>query len=117
VLPANPSPNKAGEIDDLKNLIHETAGRRPKVVWIRRNAREATGLDGNRFPAEAFPPLLLSTDWPCHSAWRLVTDYLEWQAPWLLQLNLERGMRQRLEQAAWQHPRFGSSRRSVTTRG
>jgi hypothetical protein len=97
--------SEAGDIDDLKILIHETAGQRPEAVWIRRTASEAIGLDGERFPTEAFPPLLLSTDWPCPSAWRLVTDYLDWQAPWLLQLNLERGMRQRLEQAAWQRPR------------
>jgi hypothetical protein len=97
--------SEAGDIDDLKKLIHETAGRRPEAVWIERNTRGAINVDGMRFPAETFPPLLLSTDWPSPSAWRLVTDYLDWQAPWLLQLNLERGLRQSLEQAAWQRPR------------
>jgi hypothetical protein len=97
--------SEAGDIDDLKDLIRHTAGRRPAAVWIERSAREAISMNGERFPAQAFPPLLLSTDWPSPSAWRLVTDYLDWQAPWLLQLELEQGLRQRLEQAAWLRPR------------
>ncbi len=97
--------SEAGNIDDLTNLIRHTAGRRPVAVWIERNATEGVCADGTRFRAEAFPPMLLSTDWPSPIAWRLVTDYLDWQAPWLLQLELETGLRQRLEQAAWQRPR------------
>lgn len=97
--------SEAGSIDDLHQLIRNTAGKRPAAVWIERNASEGIGADGERYRAEAFPPLLLSTDWPSARAWRLVTDYLDWQAPWLLQLELEPGLRQRLEQAAWQRPR------------
>jgi hypothetical protein len=95
----------AGDIDDLTNLIRQAAGRRPMAVWIERKTRESVSVEGKRFRTETFPPLLLSTDWPSHEAWRLVTDYLDWQAPWLLQLDLEEGLRQRLEQAAWQRPR------------
>jgi hypothetical protein len=95
----------AGDIDDLTSLIRKTAGRRPAAVWIERSTNEGISADGKRFRAGAFPPMLLSTDWPSPSAWRLVTDYLDWQAPWLLQLQLDQGLRQRLEQAAWQRPR------------
>ncbi len=97
--------SEAGDIDDLTRLIRDAAGRRPSAVWIERQTREGIASDGKRYRTEAFPPMLLSTDWPSPSAWRLVTDYLDWQAPWLLQLDLDQGLRERLEQAAWQRPR------------
>lgn len=97
--------SEAGDIDDLTGLIREAAGRRPVAVWIERGTRSGISHDGRRFRAEAFPPMLLSTDWPSPTAWRLVTDYLDWQAPWLLQLPLSQGLRERLEQAAWLRPR------------
>jgi hypothetical protein len=97
--------SEAGDIDDLTNLIRQSAGRRPAAVWIERKANESVTLEGVRYGPETFPPLLLCTDWPSPDARRLVTDYLDWQAPWLLQLNLEASLRQRLEQAAWLRPR------------
>ena len=97
--------SEAGTLDDLKNLISETAGKRPRTVWIERREGVAVTLDGERFPTQALPPMLLSTDWSSPAAWRLVTDYLDWQAPWLLQLALEQSLRRRLEQAAWRRPR------------
>lgn len=97
--------SEAGNIDDLRGLIRQAAGRRPAAVWIERGPAGGVCEDGKRISAETFPPMLLSTDWPSTSAWRLVTDYLDWQAPWLLQLELETALRQRLEKAAWQRPR------------
>ncbi len=97
--------SEAGDIDDLRRLILQAAGRRPVAVWIERGPSGGICEDGKRFPEEAFPPMLLSTDWPSTSAWCLVTDYLDWQAPWLLQLELATALRQRLEKAAWQRPR------------
>ncbi|MEJ2694144.1 MAG: hypothetical protein P8166_14150 [Candidatus Thiodiazotropha sp.] len=97
--------SEAGDIDDLRRLIRQAAGRRPLAVWMERGPAGGVCKDGKRIPAEAFPPMLLSTDWPSTPAWCLVTDYLDWQAPWLLQLELETALRQRLEKAAWQRPR------------
>ncbi|MCU7893166.1 MAG: hypothetical protein KZQ78_16900 [Candidatus Thiodiazotropha sp. (ex Ustalcina ferruginea)] len=39
---------------------------------------------------------------------QLVTDFLSWQAPWLLQLSLESEIRKQLESAAWKRPRESS---------
>ena len=62
-------------------------------------------MDDRDFTCDDFPPLLLQQDWPTRDQRRLVADYLAWQAPWLLQLELEVTLRKRLEQAAWQRPR------------
>jgi len=96
----------AGNIVDLTELIRKTAGRQPTALWIERSAdRTGVGMDGSDFSAEDFPPLLLSTDWTAEDDHQLVRDYLDWQAPWLLQLSLDNTLRRRLEMAAWQRPR------------
>jgi hypothetical protein len=96
----------AGSIDDLTRLIRQAAGNRPTALWVERTATgDGIGTDGRTFARDNFPPLLLRNDWPNREQRRLVADYLAWQAPWLLQLELDITLRRRLEQAAWQRPR------------
>lgn len=97
--------SEAGDSEDLAGLIREAAGRRPVAVWVERNANGGLDTEGESYAPTAFPPLLLSTDWPSPGERRLVADYLDWQAPWLLQLELDADLRRRLEQAAWRRPR------------
>lgn len=95
-----------GTIDDLTRLIRQAAGKRPIALWIERTpAGGGIGMDAGDFGQGDFPPLLLQNDWPSSSQRRLVSDYLAWQAPWLLQLNLDVKLRRQLEQAAWLRPR------------
>jgi hypothetical protein len=98
--------SEAGNIDDLTGLIRQAAGRRPSAVWVERSVSGGgIGMDGRNFDVAEFPPLLLQDDWPTEAQRRLVSDYHDWQAPWLLQLELDTELRRRLEQAAWQRPR------------
>jgi hypothetical protein len=98
--------SSAGTIDDLTRLIRKAAGKRPTALWIERTASGGgIGMDDRDFTCDDFPPLLLQHDWPTSDQRRLVADYQAWQAPWLLQLELEVTLRKRLEQAAWQRPR------------
>ena len=96
----------AGSITDLASLIREAAGKQPTALWIERLSNQTgRGLNGALFDAEDFPPLLLTTQWAEKEQQQLVTDYLDWQAPWLLQLELDIILRRQLEQAAWRRPR------------
>lgn len=98
--------SEAGTIDDLTGMIRQAAGRRPSAVWIERTpSGGGIGMDGRNFAGAEFPPLLLQDDWPNEAQRHLVADYHDWQAPWLLQLELDTALRRRLEQAAWQRPR------------
>jgi hypothetical protein len=95
----------AGNISDLAGLIREAAGKQPTALWVERLANRAgLGMDGTAFSAEDFPPLLLSTAWTAAKHHQLVMDYLDWQAPWLLQLPIDFALRRRLEPAAWRRP-------------
>ncbi|PVV17131.1 MAG: hypothetical protein B6D79_17150, partial [gamma proteobacterium symbiont of Ctena orbiculata] len=51
-----------------------------------------------------FPTLLLRECWNDAVQQQLVSDFLNWQAPWLLQLPLSPEIRIRLERAAWERP-------------
>lgn len=56
---------------------------------------------GRTLAAGEFPYLLLSTEWATENERALLQDFLDWQAPWLLQLqHLNREQRNRLEQVA-----------------
>jgi hypothetical protein len=80
--------------ETLAGLVRTAAGSRPAAQWFVRNAEgEGEGLAGlrlarvrRRLPPEAFPELLLRDHWPRERDSRLVRDFLDWQAPWLLTL-------------------------------
>ncbi|MCU7842500.1 MAG: hypothetical protein KZQ93_01525 [Candidatus Thiodiazotropha sp. (ex Monitilora ramsayi)] len=97
--------SEAGSISDLTTLIRQTAGQTPTACWFER-VTSGDGIDtnGTRLPAAAFPPLLLQSEWSKPKQQELVLDYFNWQAPWLLQLNLDDNLRRRLEPAAWKRP-------------
>lgn len=64
------------------------AGAAHGAGWFRREPDgSGSPLGGGRhLPRGAFPELLLKTSWPDPAAAALVRDFLDWQAPWLLQL-------------------------------
>ncbi|MCU7828838.1 MAG: hypothetical protein KZQ85_07190 [Candidatus Thiodiazotropha sp. (ex Myrtea sp. 'scaly one' KF741663)] len=97
--------SEAGETSDLAALIRQTAGKVPSACWYKRE-KSGCGIDaeGTRIPAEIFPPLLLQSAWSTPEQQRMVSDYLDWQAPWLLQLELDTVLRKQLEKAAWKRP-------------
>jgi hypothetical protein len=95
--------------DLLAGLIRAAAGARPAAQWFLRDAMgpgqglEGVGLDpawiGRHLPAASFPELLLRVDWPRECDARLVRDFFDWQAPWLLTLqSLSETSRANLEQ-------------------
>lgn len=100
----------AGEsaADCLERYVNGLAGPRPAAQWFERGARGSgrglrgiglpSALDGRTLPAEAFPALALAEVGHDEAYHRLVTDFLAWQAPWLLTLgHLDRATRGRLE--------------------
>jgi hypothetical protein len=97
--------SNSGSADDLCGTIRSEAGKRPCAIWIKRH-HQGNGISqhGEHFPAEAFPQLLLKDEWIDDNQHKLVADFIEWQAPWLLQLNLKPKLRSQLEKAAWRRP-------------
>jgi hypothetical protein len=95
----------SGDTETLSHLINHTAGRQSSAIWIKRN-RDGSGSDqqGKRYPNSQFPSLLLRECWDDAQQQQLVSDFLKWQAPWLLQLPLSQDRRTQLETAAWDHP-------------
>lgn len=103
----------AGQV--VEDLINAAAGARPRAQWFWRSSdgsgagQDGVAIDsaimGRTLAASEFPPLLLGTAWatPCQRA--LLEDFLDWQAPWLLQLqHIGREARARLEQLAARRP-------------
>jgi hypothetical protein len=94
----------------LERLVRTAAGRRLNRQWFRRGAEGGgeglahgapEGLAGRALPANAFPKLPLRTDWPDEEDGRLVADYIDWLAPYLLTLPaLDLALRRRLEARA-----------------
>ncbi len=95
----------------VARLVEAAAGATPGAQWFRRGddgAGEGLLMYGDgptpaarRLEPSAFPELLLRTDWPAADDARLVREFLNWQAPWLLQLqHLSGASRAALEQAA-----------------
>ncbi|MBI5039679.1 MAG: hypothetical protein HZB57_00215 [Gammaproteobacteria bacterium] len=95
----------------VEDLVNRAAGATPMAQWFQRDAKSAgTGLDGTRIDAKlngrrlesnAFPQLLLATAWAAPQERALLEEFLDWQAPWLLQLqNLSDTQRAQLEQIA-----------------
>lgn len=100
-----------GDAEKLKNLINTRAGDRAHTIWVQRNRSEhgycgdAKTESGELIAASAFPRRLLLESWDNMEDAGLVSDYLAWQAPWLLQLDVFDDKRRRLlEQQAWQRP-------------
>lgn len=96
--------------DYLTRHINARAGAQPMAQWFRRESDGAGiglqimgdvgALPGRHLPSAAFPPLLLATEWMDETHHRLAADFLAWQAPWLLALDMEAKLRGELEQHA-----------------
>jgi hypothetical protein len=100
----------SGDAGDLIRLIKSKAGKQSTAIWIKRNPDGSGGdRQGSRYPADSFPTLLLRDRWEDTRQQQLVSDFLNWQAPWLLQLRLDPEIRSQLEEAAWERP-FETSR-------
>ena len=100
-----------GDAEKLRTLINARAGSRTQTVWVQRaqsdNGCSGDGItaDGNVISAEVFPKRLLLEVWEDDSDKALVKDYLEWQAPWLLQLDhYNDDVRHTIELQAWLRP-------------
>ncbi|MBI5460649.1 MAG: hypothetical protein HY941_00500 [Gammaproteobacteria bacterium] len=108
-LSANAANACAGQ--RVEDLVNQAAGTPPAAQWFQRDAKGAgIGLDGIRIEAElkgrcldvsAFPQRLLATAWAAPAERALLEEFLDWQAPWLLQLqNLNDETRAHLERLA-----------------
>lgn len=97
----------------LERCVQRAAGPRPQVRWFRR--RDGGGGDGLEYSSpdrtlvkctlgkEAFPELLLRTEWESEQERELVRDYHAWHAASLLtHTDLSRATRATLERAACQ---------------
>ncbi|MEW8140862.1 MAG: hypothetical protein AB2776_05615 [Candidatus Thiodiazotropha endolucinida] len=95
----------SGDAEALACLIKNTAGKQSTAIWIKRKC-DGSGRDhsGNHYPGTLFPTLLLRDHWEDSNHQQLVSDFLKWQAPWLLQLPLCPETRTQLETAAWERP-------------
>lgn len=95
-----------GNSETLARLLARTAGKRPRALWVERVPIGAgVTSEGVLIPAERFPGLFIRTTWDAPDDEALVQDFLDWQAPWLLQLaDLAPDARGRLERAAWRRP-------------
>ncbi|MES9863571.1 MAG: hypothetical protein ABW157_15080 [Candidatus Thiodiazotropha sp. LLP2] len=97
--------SNSGDAADLSCTISTAAGKRPFAIWIKRHHKgDGSGQHGEHFSADEFPELLVRDKWKDDKQHRLVCDFLNWQAPWLLQLKLAPVLRKQLEQAAWKRP-------------
>jgi len=100
-----------GDAERLRRLINDRAGSRSRTLWVRRKktdlgySGDAVTESGEIIAAADMPPRLLLEQWDDADHQSLVKDYLEWQAPWLLQLdNFEDETRQAMELQAWKRP-------------
>jgi hypothetical protein len=100
-----------GDAEQLRRLINERAGRRSRTLWVRRQktdqgySGDAITDDGEIIRAADMPKRLLLEDWADAAHRSLVKDYLDWQAPWLLQLDsFDDETRHLLELQAWKRP-------------
>jgi hypothetical protein len=100
-----------GDAERLRRLINERAGSRSRTLWVRREksdygySGDAVTESGDIINAADMPPRLLLEQWDDAGHQSLVKDFLDWQAPWLLQLdNFDDATRQALELQAWKRP-------------
>lgn len=97
----------------IEQLVNAASGGTRRAQWFWRN-EDGTGIGqdgvnlhpdllGRTLADHEFPALLLSTAWATAAQRSLLEEFLDWQAPWLLQLqHLSRSTRARLEQCAAQ---------------
>lgn len=92
-----------GDAERLRKIVNHRAGAKPKAIWFKRNPDgSAVAEDGSTVAAFLFPPMLLLQKWDEKNNENLVSDFIHWQAPWLLQLHaLSDDERQNLEIHAW----------------
>ena len=99
----------AGEY--LSRYVNECAGPKPMAQWFHRQYdRSGIGMEGINIDAEMqerrlsvrlFPEYLLGTEYHDQAHCRLIDDFFDWQAPWLLLLPwLSNAKRERFEQLA-----------------
>jgi hypothetical protein len=97
--------SESGNASDLSGAVRTAAGKKPLAVWVKRNKEGGgSGQHGEQFSPQLFPPLLIREQWESRKQHKLVADFIDWQAPWLLQLKLPPQLRKHLEQAAWRRP-------------
>ena len=99
------------KIEALERLIRTHANKRQ---WFQRTPdgggtgleyRTAADLIGRQLSAEAFPQLLVRTDWEDRSDQAILDEWSSHMAPWLLQLqHIGDDTRSLLEQAASRNP-------------
>jgi hypothetical protein len=103
----------AGQV--VEDLVNAASGTSPRAQWFWRSSdgsgvgQDGVAIDstimGRTLAAGEFPPLLLGTAWASPRERALLEEFLDWQAPWLLQLqHLDRETRARLEQLAVNRP-------------
>lgn len=95
----------------LESRINAHAGPHISAQWFLRNEAGGCATGGcnirpewqeRQLAHEDFPELLVRSHWNDPVTCELVADYLDWLAPWLLQLpDLCETSRARLEKAAW----------------
>jgi hypothetical protein len=84
-----------GDARTLTEIINNKAGKSPQSQWFNCE------LLANEF----LPPFLIRQTWDNAEESALVEAFIEWLAPWLLQIgSLDLRQRNRLEQCAWQRP-------------
>lgn len=76
------------QIEALETQVKHRAGFNLDKRWFTRsnNSEFYSDVTGNQIPASAFPPLLLSIEWPDTSERDRASSYLQWIAPALLTL-------------------------------
>ena len=95
----------------LSRCVRAAAGSIPRAQWFRREPdgsgsglvglNLSAGLQGRLLDARQFTELLVREAWPIESHEKLVRDYHDWQAPYLLtHSDLAKNTRERLELAA-----------------
>ncbi len=101
----------AGEI--LEDLVNNGCGPTRRAQWFWRSSdgtgvgQDGVNLDsdliGRTLACDEFPNFLLGLDWATPVEQALIREFLDWQAPWLLQLqHLSYEDRDYLEQRALQ---------------
>ena len=98
--------SRHGEVHDLITSMKSQSAIRPKAIWIKRDKDgEAHDLSGAHLSDMRFPDTPVQAECFAGVQRKLVDDYLDFDAPAMLQLlTIPRQLRARLEQAAWAHP-------------
>jgi hypothetical protein len=103
--------SESGDAERLRQLINERAGSRSYTLWVERKKSgtaycgDAVTEAGEVIAAADMPQRLLLEAWDDEADAALISDYLAWQAPWLLQLDsFDDDERKAIESQAWKRP-------------